>query len=60
MVFGEEYDRSLWLMLSGDKYNRDIITKCIKNIPYDKSEQIRELIIGEDHCSICWLRKWCL
>lgn len=44
MIFNKNYDRSLWLMLSGDEVNRSKIAEVITNIPYELYEQIRKLI----------------
>ena len=44
MVFGNEYDRSLWLILAKDKVNQEYIARMINNIPYEKWEDIRLLI----------------
>ena len=44
MVFGNEYDRSLWLILAKDKVNQEYIARMINNIPYEKWDDIRLLI----------------
>lgn len=45
MVFSEDYDKSLWLMICGDSFNRDEITFVIKNISFELLEQIQNTII---------------
>lgn len=44
MIFGDGYDKSLWLMMKCDKNNRKIISDFIKNIPDDFYLKIRENI----------------
>lgn len=44
MIFDENYDRALWLLLAGDKNNREKIAECIKKIPGELYYQIHLLI----------------
>lgn len=41
MIFGESYDRALWLMLKGDKKNRKRINDLISSIPYELYIEIK-------------------
>lgn len=45
MIFNEDYDRSLWLILSGNKNNRERIANFIKEIPEELYKQIRKSLL---------------
>ena len=40
MVFSDEYDRALWLVLVGDKSNREEIANLVTSIPDEIYQQI--------------------
>lgn len=40
MIFNEDFDRSLWLVLASDRYNREDIAKLIYNIPNELLQSI--------------------
>ena len=42
MLFGEDYDRSLWLMLASDKDIKERIKEFIKSIPVELYSRIHE------------------
>lgn len=42
MIFNERYDRSLWLMIYGDRINRDKIVYLIKSIPKEIYDDIHK------------------
>ena len=44
MLFNEEYDKSLWLILSGDSKNRDIILKFVDSIPKSLYKELNKSI----------------
>lgn len=45
MLFNQGYDNSLWLILSGDKKNRDLILDFIKSIPQKLYEEINNYFL---------------
>lgn len=44
MVFGNEYDKSLWLLIVKNVVNQKYIAEMINNIPYEIWDEIRLLI----------------
>ena len=44
MVFGYEYDKSLWLLIAKSEINQKYIAEMINNIPCDKWDDIRLFI----------------
>lgn len=44
MVFGNEYDKSLWLLIVKNVVNQKYIAEMINNIPYEMWDEIRLLI----------------
>ena len=44
MIFDNDYDKALWLMLKADKKNRKMIAEFIRSIPSGLYEQIRKSI----------------
>ena len=48
MIFGSDYDKSLWLIMKSNKKNRDKIVDFIKNIPEELYLQIREKLMIVD------------
>jgi len=44
MIFNNDYDKSLWLMIYGDIINRDKISLVINNISFELLYNIQELI----------------
>ena len=45
MIFDRNYDNILWLLIDGDKNNRDIIINFIKSIPSELLIKIQEAIL---------------
>lgn len=44
MIFGKQYDESLFIMMAGDKKNRGKILEFVKSIPEELHQQIKEAI----------------
>lgn len=45
MVFGGNFDRTLWLMLCANKYRKEEIMEFIKELPYDLILKIRKSLV---------------
>lgn len=45
MIFNENFDRSLWMIIKNDRKNRDRIVHFIKSIPYELIIMIQEVLV---------------
>lgn len=50
MVFGCDYDKSLWLILAGDRRNREKIAELVSNIPNEIFERIHQELEKYNNC----------
>ncbi len=44
MIFGEDYDRSLWYIVNGDKKNSKKLVQFLKELPIEIVDKARETI----------------
>ncbi|MBQ2873009.1 MAG: hypothetical protein IJE89_03310 [Bacilli bacterium] len=51
MVFNFDYDKALWIMLQGDKINREVLIKFINSLTNDMYKCIHDLIYNDSRKS---------